>query len=85
MADEEVERLRIQIAEEKLAELRADRKDILEDMDNAETPEDRAFAEQQLEGIDKAIAEQAERVGLHTIEARKRSRRTDPDMPGRLF
>ncbi|GAB4584390.1 hypothetical protein [Nocardia sp. IFM 10818] len=81
MSDPEIERLRLEIAEEKLSELRSDRKEILSDLDAAETPEEIAFAEKQLEGIDQAIGEVLDRLG----QLRKRPPKAPPPASGRLF
>ncbi|WP_306355825.1 MULTISPECIES: hypothetical protein [unclassified Nocardia] len=81
--DDEVARLREQIAASKLAELRADRADILAELDTA-TGDDVAFLEAQLEDVDAEIAAHLDRRG-HGRAAQQRTRPAPPDAPGTLF
>lgn len=83
MADDEVERLRAQAADERLSALRRDLAEILEDLDAATTVEESAFAESQLEGVDREIAAELDRRGCHSMEQRKSSRAVDSSSLGR--
>ncbi|SUD49512.1 Uncharacterised protein [Nocardia otitidiscaviarum] len=84
-AADEVERLREQIAAGKLAGLRADRAEILTELDAA-TGDDVAFLEGQLDDVDAQIAVLLERCGRALGERqRTRARSAPPDATGTLF